>query len=362
MLHVLFEYPQLNCGGTEMVMYNLARFMNKNKLKIDLLVQRAGNNEEQFKALGCEIHLINFENKSCYVASLISFFKSHKYDVVHTHTHSLMATVLKCAKIAGVPVRVAHSHVARIDVPRILWPLQIFRSWGLESNANLFFSCSKIAAQWLFPRHVKENHIIYNAIDLDRFKFNEERKKSKREELGVSESTKVVINVSRCAEGKNHHFILDRAKALSNEDILFVCIGEGPLLAELQKRIENEHITNVRMIGKRFDVPEWLCAADMFIFPSIYEGLGIVAVEAQAAGLPVLASDTIPLEADMQMGSFERISLSDTARWEQLLKEEVYTSEKRNELSKQAFLSHYNIRVVAKEVEDLYNSKLWNRK
>lgn len=135
MVHVLFEYPQLNCGGTEMVMYNLARFMNKNEFKIDLLVQRVGNNEEQFKELGCEIHLINFENKSHYVASLISFFSTHKYDVVHTHTHSLMSTVLKCAKIAGVPVRVAHSHVARIDVPRILWPLQIFRSWELESNA-----------------------------------------------------------------------------------------------------------------------------------------------------------------------------------------------------------------------------------
>lgn len=358
MVHVLFEYPQLNCGGTEMVMFNLARFINKAEFQIDMLVQRPGSNEEQFRKLGCNIHQVSFESKSNYVASLMEFFKEHKYDVVHTHTHSLMATVLDCAKKAGVPVRVAHSHVARIDVPRILWSLQIFRNWKLEGSANLFFSCSKIAAEWLFPRHAKENHIIYNAIDLDSFKFNEGPRLVKRRELGVGENTKVVINVSRCAEGKNHHFIFDRAKALQGEDMLFICIGEGPLFNELQKRVDNEHITNVRMMGKRFDVPEWLCAADVFIFPSIYEGLGIVAVEAQASGLRVLSTDTIPVEADMEMGSFERISLSDTGRWEELLKEETYSPEKRKELSEMAFSTHYNIRVVAKQVEELYMSML----
>lgn len=358
MINILYEYPQLNCGGTEMVMYNLAKFFDPATCHVDMLVREKGNNEDMFRELGCNIHVVPFTDKKQYQHELTAFLQSHHYDVVHTHMHNDMGFVMSCAKAAGVPVRVAHSHNARVDVPRILWPLNIIRSWQTESNANLFFACSRIAAQWMFPRHRSSAHVIYNAIDLDAYHFDVEKRAAYRKELGVGDNTKVIVNVGRCTDQKNHHFILDRAKALKNEDMLFLIIGEGPLFDELQKRIEDESISNVHMLGKRFDVPDWLCAADVFIFPSIYEGLGIVAVEAQAAGLRVLATDTIPVEADMQMGSFERISLSDTARWEQLLKEDIYTSEKRNELSKQAFLSHYNIRVVAKEVEELYKSKM----
>lgn len=105
---------------------------------------------------------------------------------------------------------------------------------------------------------------------------------------------------------------MDRAKELKNEDMLFIIIGEGPLFEQLNRRIEDEHISNVRMMGKSFNVFQWLCAADVFFFPSVYEGLGIVAIEAQACGLRVLSTNTIPVEADMQIGCFEWIELADT--------------------------------------------------
>ena len=125
-------------------------------------------------------------------------------------------------------------------------------------------------------------------------------------------------------------------------------------MEDLQKRIEEENITNVRMLGKQFDVPQWLCAADLFMFPSIYEGLGIVAIEAQANGLPVLSTDSIPVEADMQMGLFYRISLEDVEQWKTLLCGTGINAEMRKIKSAEAYNSKYNIRNVVKEVEQIY--------
>ena len=122
----------------------------------------------------------------------------------------------------------------------------------------------------------------------------------------------------------------------------------------MQNRIENENISNVRMLGKQFDVPQWLCAADLFMFPSIYEGLGIVAIEAQANGLPVLSTDSIPIEADMQMGLFYRISLEDVEKWKTLLCGTGINAEMRKIKYAEAYNSKYNIRNVVKEVEQIY--------
>ena len=358
MINILFEYPQLNCGGTEMVMYNLIKFFDPEQFHVDLLVRKKGDNEQIFRDIGCSIFVVPFVNKKQYSRDLTSFLQVHRYGVVHTHMHNDMGLVMKCAESVGVPVRVAHSHNARVDVPRIMWPLNIIRSWQTENHANLFFACSHIAAEWLFPRYRKVAHVIYNGIDLDAFRFDPQIRKQKREELGVSDKTKVIINVGRCTNQKNHSFILDRAKELKNEDMLFIIIGEGPLFEQLNRRIEDEHISNVRMMGKSFNVFQWLCDADVFFFTSVYEGLGIVAIEAQACGLRVLSTNTIPVEADMQIGCFEWIELADIKRWNDLLKQVTYSEEKRLELSSKAFESHYNIRVVAKEVEQLYKSKL----
>ena len=358
MIKILFEYPQLNCGGTEMVMLNLVKFFDKNLCHVDLLVRKRGNNENAFIELGCKIYRLEYTKKRKYRQDLVSFLQSHRYDVVHTHMHSDMGLVMKSAKVVGVPVRVAHSHNARIDIPRVLWPLQIIRNWEVEKNANLFFACSRIAAEWMFPRHKKTSHIVYNAINLDLFSFEESVRKKQRNKLNIDDKTKVIINVGRCTIQKNQSFILDRAKDLQAENMLFLVIGNGPLFNYIQQRIQKENITNVQLLGERTDVSIWLCAADIFMFPSIYEGLGIVAIEAQASGLRVLCSDTIPPEADMNMGNMEFISLSEIKKWEDCLKGECYSKEKRRQFSQKALLSNYNIQIEAQNVLSYYKQLL----
>ena len=108
------------------------------------------------------------------------------------------------------------------------------------------------------------------------------------------------------------------------------------------------------MLGKQFDVAQWLCAADIFMFPSVYEGLGIVAIEAQANGLPVLATDTIPAEADMQMGTFWRIPLKNADKWREMLNGISIDYKTRKKKSIEAYKSKYNIKNVIKEVEKIY--------
>ncbi len=354
MLKILHVYPQLMCGGTETVFYSLIKASDKTKFQYDILVQRSGQQEHIFQKQGCRIITIPYENSKQYHRLLADFFSKNKYQAVHCHMFPEMDIVLGEARKAGILHCISHSHNARIDIPKILWPLRYFKHHKYEKFATDLFGCSEIALRWLFPCRWEEGVVIYNGIDLDAFQFDASVRKQYRAKLKVQDGTKVVINVGRCTEQKNQDFILDRAKTLINDNILFVIIGEGPLMEDLQKRIEEENITNVRMLGKQFDVPQWLCAADLFMFPSIYEGLGIVAIEAQANGLPVLSTDSIPVEADMQMGLFYRISLEDVEQWKTLLCGTGINAEMRKIKSAEAYNSKYNIRNVVKEVEQIY--------
>lgn len=351
---VLHVYPQLNCGGTETVFYSLIKASDKNMFSYDILVQKRGQQDAAFEKLGCNIITIPYESVEQYHEALAKLFAENRYQAVHCHMFSKMYIVLEEAKKSGVPHCVAHSHNARVDIPKILWPLRYFKHHKYEKYATDLFGCSELALKWLFPVRWKEGKVIYNGIDLDEFGFDMDVREQYRRKLGVSEETKVVINVGRCTNQKNQEFILECAKRLNNANILFVIIGEGTLLNFLQTKIKEENISNVLMLGKQFDVAQWLCAADIFMFPSVYEGLGIVAIEAQANGLPVLATDTIPAEADMQMGTFWRIPLKNADKWREMLNGISIDYKTRKKKSIEAYKSKYNIKNVIKEVEKIY--------
>lgn len=353
-MKILHVYPQLMCGGTETVFYSIVKASDKTKFQYDILVQRSGQQEHIFQKQGCRIITIPYENSKQYHKALAAFFSKNKYQAVHCHMFPEMDIVLEEARKAGIPHCISHSHNARIDIPKILWPLRYFKHHKYEKFATDLWGCSEIALKWLFPCRWKEGVVIYNGIDLDAFQFDADVRKQYREKLKVKDDTKVVINVGRCTDQKNQNFILDCAKTLIDDNILFIIIGEGPLMDSLQTRVEKENISNVRMLGKQFDVPQWLCAADLFMFPSIYEGLGIVAIEAQANGLPVLSTDSIPLEADMHMGLFHRIPLENVEEWNTMLCDTSLNAEMRKIKSTEAYNSKYNIKNVVKEVEHIY--------
>lgn len=355
MRNILHVYPQLNCGGTEMVIYNLIKYSNKTKYHYDLLVQKKGEMDLAFEELGCRIIVVPKECESSYKLQLRNKLIETQCDAIHAHMHGDIPLIFKVAKEVGIKNRIVHSHNARIDIPRILWPLRFFKHYKYERYATHLFGCSELALKWLFPTRWRKGMVVYNGINLDSFQYNHQVRKEYRERLGVDDSTILAVTVGRCTDQKNQSFIINRAKELIGKDILFLIIGDGPLFPNLQARIEKENITNVRLLGKQLDIPNWLSAADIFVFPSIYEGLGIVAIEAQTSGLMVYSTPQIPKEVDMGLGLFYRIPLSDAQSWTDKMVSREHEEYCRKEKSIAAYSSLYNIREVVKSVEKIYS-------
>lgn len=355
-MRVLHVYPQLNNAGTERVILNLYRHVDRSQLQFDFLTQRPGELDEVVRAMGAEVHCL--AKTQHYADDLLSFFSAHpEYRVIHAHTHAEMGMVLRQARRAGVPHRIAHSHNSRSDLPAIMKCYKLLSSWSIEQHANHFVACSTEAAAWLFPRKHGAAQVWRNGIDVQHFQFDPGKRRAVRSQLRIPENAKVVCHVGRLARQKNHRRILSLLNQLTRQDesIYGLLIGTGPLDPQLRSAAQSPHI---QFLGSRTDVADLLCAADVFLFPSLHEGLGIAAVEAQACGLPCIASTNVPDSADIGAGLFTRLPLSapDQA-WlgqiERSFQQDMATREARSQL---ALSSAYQIETVAAAAQRFYLS------
>ncbi|MDO5397164.1 MAG: glycosyltransferase [bacterium] len=354
MKKILQVYPQMNNAGTEMVIMNLYRNIDRSKVSFDFLTQKPGSIDAAIRAMGGKIYYIPNTGKSRYYKELLKFFKEHsEYTAIHTHTHAEMGLVMKAAKTSGIKHRIAHSHNSREDLPVIFKLYKRITGIPIERNANHFFACSELAAKWLFPSKWRECKILENAIELERFVFDNNKRMQVRNSFGFDENDKIICHVGRFAEQKNHKRIIELLNKMTKEDkhIKAILVGEGPLFKEIQAMSKSE---NIMFLGSRTDVPEILCAADMFLFPSLHEGLGIVLIEAQASGLKCVASDAVPPEADIGTGLLTRMSLKENdSEWIKKIKKSFEKSD-RSKLSKAALNSKYNIKTIGKYIEEYY--------
>lgn len=358
-MKILHVYPALNCGGTEMVFYNIIRHYPVKADSFDILTTRVGERDKDFEALGCHIHRVPFVNARQYRKALSEFFANNIYDCVHTHTHSDMGLVLEAAHAAGVQLRIAHSHTARPDLPLVLRMIHALRTISIQRHANCFAACSDQAAKWLFPFRYKQAHIVRNGINIRDFAFSNEVRAEARNELGLSPQTCVILNIGRLTPPKKQYFIIDIAAADTAPNNLYIIVGEGPLMDNLQTRINTARVTDkVRLLGKRTDVQRLYNAADVFLFPSAYEGLGIVAVEAQASGIPVIASAGVPLTADVGTGLFTRLRDTNPTKWVKALANAAITLQKRPALSEMALNSPYEITRSAMAMAKIYHGQV----
>ena len=228
MERVLHVYPQMNSAGTEAVIMNLYRNIDREKVQFDLLVMTEGESDERFRALGANVHYL--PKTKNYKRDLVAFFKAHpEYKTVHTHTHREMGIVLGAAKRAGVPTRIAHSHNSRSDLPKLMKLYKLVSGWEMESSATHFLACSREAAEWLFPRKHRRAVVWNNAIDLDAFRFDPESREKYRAMLGIPSGAKVIAHVGRFADQKNHRFLIKLLNRLTDAGIL----AEDKLFATL---------------------------------------------------------------------------------------------------------------------------------
>lgn len=300
-IRVLHVLQRMEAGGTQALLMNIYRNIDRKKVQFDFLVEYSNKQfyDDEIKKLGGKIYYTTVKEDN----NIIKFNKDVKkvlvennYKIIHVHTYSIGYFVLKTAKKSGVPIRIAHSH-NNATVHDYKYLLKLFMQKIYTIYANQLFACSEEAGKYLFKN--KPFKVLKNAIDSEKFVYNNEISESIRKKLGIAENF-VVGHVGRFHEQKNHMFLLEVFKEIKNKkgNAKLILIGTGPLETEIKKKVKKLNLENdVIFLGNISNVNELYQAMDVFILPSLFEGLGIVAIEAQAAGLPVVTSTGVAKDA-----------------------------------------------------------------
>lgn len=308
-------------GGVEAVIMNYYRHIDRSKIQFDFICDEDSINipYEEIEQLGGRVIICPpYQKIFKYEKFLIDLFKKNKYKIVHSNINTLSVFSLRAAKKAGVPIRIAHSHSTSNKkewkknlVKEILKPFS-------KVYANKYMCCSELAGRWLFGNREYDKGNVFllnNAIDLDKFKYDEEIRNNKRKELGIDKNTKVIGHMGRFVEQKNHRFLIDIFNEIHKRDknTILLLVGQGPLLSEMKEKVKKLNLEeSVLFLGQRDDVNELYQVFDVFLLPSLYEGLPVVGVEAQATGNLCFLSNDMTKETKV-LDSTVFMSLSNTA-------------------------------------------------
>lgn len=310
----------LNQGGAETMIMNLYRHIDRNRVQFDFVENENDGAffDNEVRNLGGRIYhcpRFNGKNYLSYIKWWKEFFDAHKeFKIVHGHIGSTAAFYLKEARDRGL-VTIAHSH----SVGTRNWNQLVYNvlSYPTRFISKFFFMCSKQAGISRYGKRVAEDKsrafMIPNAIDANLYRFSEETRRRKRNELKIFPGTYLIGHVGRFVDAKNHLFLLKIFKKIvtfqPNSKLLLV--GDGQLRPQIETAIADLGLINeVILLGMRSDVNELMMAMDVLVFPSIYEGLPVTLVEAQCSGLPCVisnkvSSDSVLIENLVQVKSLD---------------------------------------------------------
>jgi glycosyltransferase involved in cell wall biosynthesis len=312
----------MNRGGLETMLMNYYRQMDREKIQFDFMVHRSeeGLYDKEILKLGGRIYKmpqIKPGNYQKYFKLLYVFFaENQEYRVVHSHINENSSFVLRAAKRAGVPCRIAHSHLSDLGIDYKL-PFRMYARFLMRDNPSEYFACSKKAGQWLFGTNIpksKEITVLNNAVNTTDFKFSEKKRNEIRNELNIENDQLVIGHIGRFNKQKNHDYLIDIFNGVhkKNSKALLLLAGDGHLRASIEKKVFQLGLTPyVKFLGVRNDITDLMQGMDLFLFPSLFEGLPVVLIEAQAAGLNCIVSSSITKESDVT-GRVEFISLNES--------------------------------------------------
>ena len=371
---ILHIVTYMGRGGLETMLMNYYRHINREKVQFDFLVHRdfEADYDSEILQLGGKIYhmsrLIPWSRK--YKKELKQFFLKHpEYKIVHVHQDCLSSVALGCAKECGVPVRIAHSHNSSQD-KNLKYLIKKYYMKKIPVYATDLFACSKSAGNWMFGKN--KYHILYNAIDIEKYKYESKESIRLKDKLGLKNEL-VIGHVGRFNPQKNHTFLIDVYYEClkKNQNIKLLLIGDGDGKEAIKRKVKKLGIEDkVLFMGVRNDVEKFLQIMDIFVFPSCYEGLGIVAVEAQAAGLPCVISDTIPNVCFVTHFGKSTTGGGSTITQQLVKKESLdvplskwvndifkYSKLERRDHSKEVSIAGYDIENEAKKLERYYLRK-----
>lgn len=363
---VLLFIDRMLTGGIQTLVMNLINNMDRERIQFDFLLLDDGNEYEleyEIGRLGGDLYKMPpMKAKSIYrcIKVMNQFFKEHNdYVAIHAHSSSKSALPLAIAKKHGIKIRIAHSHNTRFQTSRrmIIW-IGNFLKFPLRKVANNYFACSTEAGIWLFGERAANKDkitLFHNAIDLDAFHYNEFVRNRMRKDLKV-ENNLVIGNVGRFEKQKNHEFLIDIFKEIKKRDhsAILLLVGKGSLEKTIKTKVEQLGLSDaVRFLGFRDDVKDLTQAMDVFVFPSLNEGLPVTGVEAQAVGLPCVFSDSITKEVKILDESCY-ISLAEKPEaWADTIMK-IVGSYKRSDTSDVVRKKGFDIKIEAKKLEKFY--------
>lgn len=361
-IRVLQVFAQMNRGGAETMIMNLYRKIDRSKVQFDFIVhtKEKCSFDDEIISLGGLIYRVpkyTGKNHFQYTKAWRQFFKQHpEYKIIHGHVRSTAAIYIKIARKNHL-TSIAHSHSTSSGSGFAAFIKNILQ-FRIRNVADYYFACSRIAGEWLFGKKTcskKNFFVINNAIDIEKFTFSKETRLNKRIGFGIEDKF-VIGHIGRFSYPKNHEFLIDIYRSVweKNDKAILILVGCGELIKSIEKKVKDIGLTkNVIFTGVRSDVPELLQAMDVFLFPSLYEGLGIAAVEAQAAGLHTIVSDKIPQEVFItSLVEKEQLSSSPDKWADKVLK--YANGYDRVDMSERIIANGYDISENARWLENFY--------
>lgn len=293
MIRVLHVFGGLGNGGTESLIMNWYRNIDRSKIQFDFLVRSPDRNyTEEIEELGGRVF---------YTASFPGHFvrnyrqtkailERKEWEIIHVHGNAAMYMLpLKLAKKLGYRCRVMHSHSVKTQNP-VFTLVHKHNRRKIGRYATCCLACSDAAGKWMYPN--TEFAVLHNAVQTEKFLFDQNARTGMRKKLGIDDCL-VLGHVGRFSLPKNHAFLLDvffEVKKRQPDSVLML-VGNGALEAKVREKVQQlELVDSVLFIGKQTNIGRWLSAMDMFVLPSLYEGLAIALVEAQCNGIPCVVS------------------------------------------------------------------------
>lgn len=372
-IRVLNIVGLMSPGGIETLIMNIYRNLDRSKVQFDFLTHKGidGEFDEEICRLGGRIYKMpqirNGEKTYYYkffeyVFALKKFFIEHpEYHIIHGHMTNTAALYMPIAKKYGeVTCCIAHSHSTQAR-PGLSGKITNILHKRIPEIATDYFACSEMAAHWFFRQEdiaAGKVKIIKNGVDPKRFHFDQGKRANIRKKLGL-ENKLVIGNVARFKTEKNHTFQVDVFEQVNklNPDSVLMLVGVGELMDEIKQKVCEKGLTDsVLFLGSRSDVQDLMLAMDVFLLPSLCEGLPVVGIEAQAAGLPVITSTGVTRETDIT-GNVEFLELDLGAKaWADKLLA-VYNSFDRRDMSAYIRENGYDITETAAWLQDFYLAK-----
>ncbi len=363
MIRVLHSVSNMDRAGIETMLMNYYRHIDRDVVQFDFLVNKPkpGDYDDDIRALGGNIYLspgLNPIHYPQYMRFVESIVREHPdIKILHAHNEAMALYALNGAKKAGLKTRIAHAHNTHI-IRDYKWPLKIFCKQFLAGSATEIWSCGRDAGIYYFGKKAwsERGMIMHNAIETDRFAFNEQVRREMRARYGLDGKT-VLGNVGRFNLQKNHTRLLDMFAAYARLDpnAMLVLIGEGELFSPMREKAQKLGIADkVLFAGLQSNVNEWYQALDAFVMPSLFEGLPVVGVEAQAAGLPCVFSDAVTDEIVLSDNAI-RVSLDQTDdQWAQRIRDLLRAPAPRTDGVAIVRAAGYDIVAEAARIQQLY--------